>query len=157
MKKKILIGIIVLVVIGIFYLEYSALTYGKYRLSPGATTTIKIEKNIGLESRTELIIRKNGGDVLELLGYSRWADNDNEAYFYVDKQTITILGKRAGDKTVIKGQSKSVNGIRLSNEGIIIDFKGERKFYVSRSKETTVTIRNLSDHSVYFEADVIYR
>ncbi|MBP2623692.1 hypothetical protein [Streptococcus oricebi] len=137
------------------YFIISVLNYGEYTLKPGESVKLKVNPRTDqLEYYSILIFKNPSGGKLELSGEDIWAEHLGDVFYKIKEQRITEL-KEKGDKYEEVGLTEApVNGIYLSKNGIIVESKKKHIFDVTTATNKTITIKNLSNKTISFSAEV---
>lgn len=163
----IIIAIIVQISSGItIFAIYSALT-GRHVLSPGESVTIEVPKpsNKSSVEGTYLNIRNPSGHTIEVSGDTDFSlDTKDERLkefvnFSISEGRVYLdVPDDPGVKEqfLSKGQFNKMGlGIKLSDEGLIVNYRKRLGLWID-SKKQTIVITNLSKHRTVVYATVFH-
>ena len=122
-----------------------------YILQPGQSVEIRVRPRADqLEYSSELILEKKDNQKIKLSGRNVWSEQFSDLYFEVTENKIIQLGN---DTELPNNQQD----IQLVEDGIVVTYLGEKVFDVTKSKPYTITVTNVDDKPVHFEAHVVNR
>lgn len=134
---------------------YSILTYGSYTLQPGQSVQLKVYPNTDqLEYSSELILEKKDDQKIKLSGMTVWSEQFGDVLFEVDGQKVVKIGDTENGSMEIPNTQQA---IQLVEDGIVVNYLGEKVFDVTNNKKFTITITNVDDKPAHFEARVVDR
>ena len=134
---------------------YSILTYGSYTLQPGQSVQLRVYPNTDqLEYRSELILEKKDDQKIKLSGMTVWYEQFGDVLFEVDGQKVVKIGDTENGSMEIPNTQQA---IQLVEDGIVVNYLGEKVFDVTNNKKFTITITNVDDKPVHFKAQVVDR
>lgn len=140
----------VLLVGGVLFYFRVKNTYN-YILQPGQSVEIRVRPRADqLEYSSELILEKKDNQKIKLSGRNVWSEQFSDLYFEVTENKIIQLGN---DTELPNNQQD----IQLVEDGIVVTYLGEKVFDVTKSKPYTITVTNVDDKPVHFEAHVVNR
>ena len=140
----------VLLVGGVLFYFRVKNTYN-YILQPGQSVEIRVRPRADqLEYSAELILEKKDNQKIKLSGRNVWSEQFSDLYFEVTENKIIQLGN---DTELPNNQQD----IQLVEDGIVVTYLGEKVFDVTKSKPYTITVTNVDDKPVHFEAHVVNR
>ena len=158
-KKKIWklgCGLLILILAtSIFGLYLWAKNIGKYTLQPGQSVELKVfSKTEQLEYNSELILEKKDDQKIKLSGMTVWSEQFGDVLFEVDGQKVVKIGDTENGSMEIPNTQQA---IQLVEDGIVVNYLGEKVFDVTNNKKFTITITNVDDKPAHFEARVVDR
>ena len=122
-----------------------------HTLQPGQSVEIRVRPRADqLEYSSELILEKKDNQKIKLSGRNVWSEQFSDLYFEVTENKIIQLGN---DTELPNNQQD----IQLVEDGIVVTYLGEKVFDVTKSKPYTITVTNVDDKPVHFEAHVVNR
>ena len=134
---------------------YSILTYGSYTLQPGQSVQLRVYPNTDqLEYSSELILEKKDDQKIKLSGMTVWSEQLGDVLFEVDGQKVVKIGDTENGSMEIPNTQQA---IQLVEDGIVVNYLGEKVFDVTNNKKFTITITNVDDKPAHFEAQVVDR
>ena len=134
---------------------YSILTYGSYTLQPGQSVQLRVYPNTDqLEYSSELILEKKDDQKIKLSGMTVWYEQFGDVLFEVDGQKVVKIGDTENGSMEIPNTQQA---IQLVEDGIVVNYLGEKVFDVTNNKKFTITITNVDDKPVHFKAQVVDR
>lgn len=134
---------------------YSILAYGSYTLQPGQSVQLKVYPNTDqLEYSSELILEKKDDQKIKLSGMTVWSEQLGDVLFEVDGQKVVKIGDTENGSMEIPNTQQA---IQLVEDGIVVNYLGEKVFDVTNNKKFTITITNVDDKPVHFKAQVVDR
>ena len=140
----------VLLVGGVLFYFKVKNTYN-HPLQPGQSVEIRVRPRADqLEYSSELILEKKDNQKIKLSGRNVWSEQFSDLYFEVTENKIIQLGN---DTELPNNQQD----IQLVEDGIVVTYLGEKVFDVTKSKPYTITVTNVDDKPVHFEAHVVNR
>lgn len=168
LKNKLVKGIVVF--FALFTLAISSLVFISEtkilkplylkKIEPKEIITLKGKpKSDQLEFHSTLTIESPDHVKLKLTGsgsnYSvkpYWDDLDTDILYDVNEKVGIqyIIGKDDLEKKILPNDNK--NGVYIVDDGIIVQFKGEKTFKIKDAKPFKIKIENLSDDSVKMNA-----
>ena len=139
------------VLVGVALLYFSVKNTYNHTLQPGQSVTIRVRPRADqLEYSSELILEKKDNQKIKLSGRNVWSEQFSDLYFEVTENKIIQLGN---DTELPNNQQD----IQLVEDGIVVTYLGEKVFDVTKSKPYTITVTNVDDKPVHFEAHVVNR
>ena len=148
-------------IIGLLYASfavwfvYSILTYGSYTLQPGQSVKLKVYPNTDqLEYSSELILEKKDDQKIKLSGMTVWSEQFGDVLFEVEGQKVVKIGDTENGSMEIPNTQQA---IQLAEDGIVVNYLGEKVFDVTNNKKFTITITNVDDKPAQFKARVVDR
>lgn len=136
---------------------YSILTYGSYTLQPGQSVQLRVYSNTDqLEYHSELILEKKDDRKIKLSGMTVWSEQFSDVLFEVEGQKVVKIGDTENGSMEIPNTQQA---IQLVEDGIVVNYLGEKVFDVTNNKKftITITITNVDDKPVHFKAQVVDR
>lgn len=134
---------------------YSILAYGSYTLQPGQSVQLRVYPNTDqLEYSSELILEKKDDQKIKLSGMTVWYEQFGDVLFEVDGQKVVKIGDTENGSMEIPNTQQA---IQLVEDGIVVNYLGEKVFDVTNNKKFTITITNVDDKPVHFKAQVVDR
>ena len=134
---------------------YSIFTYGSYTLQPGQSVQFKVYPNTEqLEYSSELILEKKDDQKIKLSGMTVWYEQFGDVLFEVDGQKVVKIGDTENGSMEIPNTQQA---IQLVEDGIVVNYLGEKVFDVTNNKKFTITITNVDDKPAHFKAQVVDR
>ena len=134
---------------------YSILAYGSYTLQPGQSVQLRVYPNTDqLEYSSELILEKKDDQKIKLSGMTVWYEQFGDVLFEVDGQKVVKIGDTENGSMEIPNTQQA---IQLVEDGIVVNYLGEKVFDVTNNKKFTITITNVDDKPAHFEARVVDR
>lgn len=134
---------------------YSILTYGSYTLQPGQSVQLRVYSNTDqLEYHSELILEKKDDRKIKLSGMTVWSEQFSDVLFEVEGQKVVKIGDTENGSMEIPNTQQA---IQLVEDGIVVNYLGEKVFDVTNNKKFTITITNVDDKPAHFEARVVDR
>lgn len=134
---------------------YSILTYGSYTLQPGQSVQLRVYSNTDqLEYHSELILEKKDDRKIKLSGMTVWSEQFSDVLFEVEGQKVVKIGDTENGSMEIPNTQQA---IQLVEDGIVVNYLGEKVFDVTNNKKFTITITNVDDKPVHFKAQVVDR
>ena len=131
------------------------LNYGKYTLQSGQSVELRVCPNTDqLEYSSELILKKLNDAKIKLSGTNVWSEKFGDVLFGVSEKKIIKIGSTEGDKNELPNNQKDIH---LVEDGIVVSYKGEKVFDVTNNKSYSITITNVDNKPVKFEAQVVDR
>ena len=131
------------------------LNYGKYTLQSGQSVELRVSPNTDqLEYSSELILKKLNDAKIKLSGTNFWSEKFWDVLFGVSEKKIIKIGSTEGDKNELPNNQKDIH---LVEDGIVVSYKGEKVFDVTNNKSYSITITNVDNKPVKFEAQVVDR
>lgn len=122
-----------------------------HTLQPGQSVTIRVRPRADqLEYSSELILEKKDSQKIKLSGRDVWSEQFSGLYFEVKENKIIQL---SNDTELSNNQQD----IQLLEDGIVVTYLGKKVFDVTSSKPYTITVTNVDDKPVHFEAQVVNR
>ena len=144
---------LVVVLAAIFFFNLWAQNLGKYTLQPGESANFTVNpRTHDVEYYSELILKKNDTNKLKLSGKKVWFEMDSDIFYGVEEQKLFRRNLSENDDGELPNNQKDINLVR---DGIVVSYKGEKVFYVTNNKSYTITITNVDDKLVHFEAQVV--
>ena len=144
----------VVLVGGVFFYFRVKNTYN-HTLQPGQSVEIRVRPRADqLEYSSELILEKKDSQKIKLSGRDVWSEQFSGLYFEVKENKIIQLGNSGNDDTELPNNQKD---IQLVEDGIVVSYLGKKIFDVTSSKPYTITVTNVDDKPVHFEAQVVNR
>ena len=127
-----------------------------YTLQPNQSVTIPVRtKHRHIEYYALLHFEKYDECELKLSSPGdAWYDKDNEVYYDLESQSIIV--RKTEEKGWFTENEKELNGISLADDGIVLDFTGERVFDITTSYDYAITVTNVSSHPISFTAIVAH-
>ena len=152
-RSRIIIGLLYSLFV-VWYVQ-AILNYGKYTLQSGQSVELRVSPNTDqLEYSSELILKKLNDAKIKLSGTNVWSEKFGDVLFGVSEKKIIKIGSTEGDKNELPNNQK---GIHLVKDGIVVNYQGEKVFDVTNNKPYTITITNVDNKPVKFEAQVVDR
>ena len=134
---------------------YSILAYGSYTLQPGQSVQLRVYPNTDqLEYSSELILEKKDDQKIKLSGMTVWYEQFGDVLFEVDGQKVVKIGDTENGSMEIPNTQQA---IQLVEDGIVVNYLGEKVFDVTNNKKFTITITNVDDKPANVEARVVDR
>ena len=134
---------------------YSILAYGSYTLQPGQSVQLRVYPNTDqLEYSSELILEKKDDQKIKLSGMTVWYEQFGDVLFEVDGQKVVKIGDTENGSMEIPNTQQA---IQLVEDGIVVNYLGEKVFDVTNNKKFTITITNVDDKPAHFKARVVDR
>ena len=131
------------------------LNYGKYTLQSGQSVELRVSPNTDqLEYSSELMLKKLNDAKIKLSGTNVWSEKFGDVLFGVSEKKIIKIGSTEGDKNELPNNQKDIH---LVEDGIVVSYKGEKVFDVTNNKSYSITITNVDNKPVKFEAQVVDR
>ena len=146
---------LVVVLAAIFFFNLWAQNLGKYTLQPGESANFTVNpRTHDVEYYLELILKKNDTNKLKLSGKKVWFEMDSDIFYGVEEQKLFRRNHSENDDEELPNNQKDINLVR---DGIVVSYKGEKVFNVTNNKSYTITMTNVDDKPVHFEAQVVDR
>ena len=146
---------LVVVLAAIFFFNLWAQNLGKYTLQPGESANFTVNpRTHDVEYYSELILKKNDTNKLKLSGKKVWFEMDSDIFYGVEEQKLFRRNLSENDDEELPNNQKDINLVR---DGIVVSYKGEKVFNVTNNKSYTITMTNVDDKPVHFEAQVVDR
>ena len=139
----------------LFYLW--AQNLGKYTLQPGQSISLKVKpRTQDVEYYSELILKKNDKNKLELNGREYWSVSGSELHYDLSNQNVfKWVRDESGELTESYVENSDSADIYIEKSNLIIQYQGEKVFDVTNNKPYTITITNVDDKTAHFEAQVV--
>ena len=152
-RSRIVIGVLYSLFV-VWYVQ-AILNYGKYTLQSGQSVELRVSPNTDqLEYSSELILKKLNDAKIKLSGTNVWSEKFGDVLFGVSEKKIIKIGSTEGDKNELPNNQKDIH---LVEDGIVVSYKGEKVFDVTNNKSYSITITNVDNKPVKFEAQVVDR
>jgi len=152
-RSRIVIGVLYSLFV-VWYVQ-EILNYGKYTLQSGQSVELRVSPNTDqLEYSSELILKKLNDAKIKLSGTNVWSEKFGDVLFGVSEKKIIKIGSTEGDKNELPNNQKDIH---LVEDGIVVSYKGEKVFDVTNNKSYSITITNVDNKPVKFEAQVVDR
>ncbi|RSI17144.1 hypothetical protein D8884_08825 [Streptococcus sanguinis] len=152
-RSRIVIGVLYSLFV-VWYVQV-ILNYGKYTLQPGQSVELRVSPNTDqLEYNSELILDKKDDRSIKLSGTNVWSEKFEDVLFGVREKKIIKIGSTEGDKNELPNNQKDIH---LAEDGIVVNYQGEKVFDVTNNKSYSITITNVDNKPVKFEAQVVDR
>ena len=153
MRRKIVKLLLFIPIIYIFILFLTSPSVFNYTLQPNKSMTIPVRtKHRHIEYYALLHFEKYDEGKLKLSSPGdAWYDRENEVSYNLDRQSI-IVSTTEEEGWLAEISEKELNGISLAEDGIVVDFTGERVLGATESYDYTITITNVSSHPISFKA-----
>ena len=152
-RSRIIIGLLYSLFV-VWYVQ-AILNYGKYTLQSGQSVELRVSPNTDqLEYSSELILKKLNDAKIKLSGTNVWSEKFGDVLFGVSEKKIIKIGGTEGDKNELPNNQKDIH---LVEDGIVVSYKGEKVFDVTNNKSYSITITNVDNKPVKFEAQVVDR
>ena len=152
-RSRIIIGLLYSLFV-VWYVQ-AILNYGKYTLQSGQSVELRVSPNTDqLEYSSELILKKLNDAKIKLSGTNVWSEKFGDVLFGVSEKKIIKIGSTEGDKNELPNNQKDIH---LVEDGIVVSYKGEKVFDVTNNKSYSITITNVDNKPVKFEAQVVDR
>ena len=152
-RSRIVIGVLYSLFV-VWYVQ-EILNYGKYTLQSGQSVELRVSPNTDqLEYSSELILKKLNDAKIKLSGTNFWSEKFGDVLFGVSEKKIIKIGSTEGDKNELPNNQKDIH---LVEDGIVVSYKGEKVFDVTNNKSYSITITNVDNKPVKFEAQVVDR
>ena len=134
----------------LFYLW--AQNLGKYTLQPGQSISLKVKpRTQDVEYYSELILKKNDKNKLELNGREYWSVSDHDLS---NQNVFKWVRDESGELTESYVENSDLADIYIEKSNLIIQYQGEKIFEVANNKPYTITITNVDNKPAKFEAQV---
>lgn len=138
----------------VWYVQ-AILNYGKYTLQPGQSVELRVSPNTDqLEYSSELMLKKLNDAKIKLSGTNVWSEKFGDVLFGVREKKVIKISSTEGDKNELPNNQKDIH---LVEDGIVVSYKGEKVFDVTNNKSYSITITNVDNKPVKFEAQVVDR
>ena len=152
-RSRIVIGVLYSLFV-VWYVQ-EILNYGKYTLQSGQSVELRVSPNTDqLEYSSELMLKKLNDAKIKLSGTNVWSEKFGDVLFGVSEKKIIKIGSTEGDKNELPNNQKDIH---LVEDGIVVSYKGEKVFDVTNNKSYSITITNVDNKPVKFEAQVVDR
>ena len=143
--------LLTVVMVGAVLFYFKVKNTYNHTLQPGQSVEIRVRPRADqLEYSSELILEKKDNQKIKLSGRNVWSEQFSDLYFEVTENKIIQLGN---DTELPNNQQD----IQLVEDGIVVTYLGEKVFDVTKSKPYTITVTNVDDKPVHFEAHVVNR
>ena len=143
------------VLVGIVFLYVSVKNAYNHTLQPGQSVTIRVRpKTDQLEYSSELILEKKDTNRLKLSGSGVWFEMHGDIFYDVEGQKLVRSHHSEDADEELPNNQKD---IYLVQDGIVVSYKGEKVFNVTKSKPYTITVTNVDDKPAHFKAHVVNR
>jgi len=131
------------------------LNAGKYTLQPGESVNFTVNPRIqDVEYYSELILKKNDTNKLKLSGKKVWFEMHGDIFYDVEGQKFLRSHHLEDADEELPNNQKDIH---LVQDGIVVNYKGEKVFNVTNNESYTITITNVDDKPAHFEAQVVDR
>ena len=152
-RSRIVIGVLYSLFV-VWYVQ-EILNYGKYTLQSGQSVELRVSPNTDqLEYSSELILKKLNDAKIKLSGTNVWSEKFGDVLFGVSEKKIIKICSTEGDKNELPNNQKDIHWVE---DGIVVSYKGEKVFDVTNNKSYSITITNVDNKPVKFEAQVVDR